>query len=217
MIKMSTEVLGKVRRQILTPSFWLRALPRLKSTYMFRADLTNHRPDTVCTPAGCDLIFPWYGTAVVSDGDEALCSRETLIAQISTGDLIGVALYEGRVVHHSLAQTRGTVVTESARGAFELQDKDAYIHYCKTSPGHRGKGLYTMMLRNMLTALAQEGYRNAYISCAQYNTASVRGILMAGFAYEYSEKALWLLSGHLRLPFKRVEPDKFTANEKAAR
>jgi ribosomal protein S18 acetylase RimI-like enzyme len=184
---------------------------------MFRADLKNYRLDTVCTPAGYDLIFPWRETAVVSDGDEALCSREALIAQMSSGDLIGVALYEGRVVHHSLAQTRGTVVTESARSAFELQDKDAYIHYCKTTPGHQGKGIYTMMLHNILTGLAQEGYRNAYISCAQHNTASARGILKAGFAYDYSEKALWMLSGHIRLAFKCTEPDNLTVSKKVAR
>jgi RimJ/RimL family protein N-acetyltransferase len=134
---------------------------------------------------------------------------------MSSGDLIGVALYENRVVHHSLAQTRGTVVTESAPRAFELQDKDAYIHYCKTTPGHQGKGIYTMMLNNILTGLAQKGYRNAYISCARHNTASVRGIRKAGFRYEYSEEALWILSGHLRLSSKRVEANKFTANERA--
>jgi hypothetical protein len=205
----------KVRRQVLTPSFWLRALPRLKSTYMFRADLTNQHPNTVCTPAGYDLIFPWCDTAVMPNCDETLCSKETLIAQMSSGDLIGVALYEGRVVHHSLAQTRGTVVTESAPRAFELQDKDVYIHYCKTTPGHQGKGIYTIMLHNILTGLAQKGYLNAYISCARHNTASVRGILKAGFRYEYSEKALWSLSGHLRLSLKRVEANKWTVNKRA--
>jgi RimJ/RimL family protein N-acetyltransferase len=195
----------RIRRDILHRSFWGSALPHLSSGYLFKFDLVGNYPELEPLLNDYEITFPWSSTALPR-GVERLGSSEEFLDRMASGDLAGFVLCQGLAVHRSFVQTAGPVATETARRAFQLKSGEAYIHYCQTVPSHRGKGLYTLMLRYILLTLRQKGFQATYISCARSNIASTRGILKAGFQFDSSERALVMLAGHLRISLKSQQP-----------
>lgn len=205
------------RSKYLITAFWKRALPRFKVAHVFRADLEQVQRTPEAVP-GYQLVFPWTPEIACDRGfqhqtaaDDVCRHSENLVAaRLHCGDLLGLALHDGKVTHRSLVQIRGTVATETARKAFTLRNKEAYIHCCDTDPGHRGKGLYSAMLKYIQAALSESGYRYTYISCSSTNMPSIRGILKAGFCYQYSERALLAFWERIRVA-KRCDEGSLSA------
>jgi RimJ/RimL family protein N-acetyltransferase len=48
-------------------------------------------------------------------------------------------------------------------------------------PEFRGKGIYTVMLRQVLSRLLEAGFGNVFIDCSRYNVPALRAHLAAGF------------------------------------
>lgn len=161
----------------------------------------------VPAPPGYELIFPWTGSGGAAEAAVCGCPWPVLLARLDEGELLGLALHGGEPVHRTLVQTRGRGSTGTGRWALPLREGEVYIHYCETDPAHRGKGLYPAMLRLAAARLAEAGYRTAYIACATDNAASVRGILKAGFRYAFTERAVVMLGGRIRLGVKRCQAE----------
>lgn len=187
--------------------FWVEALPRIGRSHLFSMDLSGSESRLPAAPEGYELVFPWTGDGRAWTGSRRVCGIpwRSLCARMRRGERLGLAMQASEPVHRALVKTRGPVAMETGRWAFSLAEGEAYIHYCETEPGHRGRGLYPAMLRLIAARLAQMGIRRAYIACATNNEASVRGIVKAGFRYAYSERALVMLWGRIRLGAKRYE------------
>jgi hypothetical protein len=146
------------------------------------------------------LVFPIdVGQLRPSMLAEAEIGLADLQARAAVGDLAGVIFSGHRVVHRSLVQTSGTVQMEGDRHAFRLAPGQTYIHYCQTSPLHRGRRLYPAMLVAIVNWLASRRHRGeSFISCRTTNRGSINGVLRAGFAYRRSSVVAGLVAGRLR-------------------
>jgi hypothetical protein len=133
---------------------------------------------------------------------------DSLNERSESGDLIGLYYWKDQVVHRSLVQTRGTARMEGDPRAFRLNGANVYIHYCYTAPQHRGKGLYSTMLRHIANANAlQTEVKEVLIACRSENHASIRGIRSAGFEYRKSSCVIGALGGRVRLRRWYLDPD----------
>ncbi|MHB1097270.1 MAG: GNAT family N-acetyltransferase [Gemmatimonadaceae bacterium] len=126
-------------------------------------------------------------------------TSSSLLSRQAAGDEIGLVVWQDQIVHRSLLQVRGTAHMEGDRNAFVLRARDRYVHSCFTSLAHRGKGVYSAMLRHILhtMSIAEPGLR-VFIACRQENAASVRAIRRAGFVYVRSSIVFGIASGRLR-------------------
>lgn len=153
--------------------------------------------DSLAVKNGYELLFP---CAIGAVGPHMFAGGESefnaLKQRVGSGDLLGVIIHHGRVVHRSLVQTAGKAAMEGDGRAITLSPGRYYIHWCETIAEQSGKGLYTSMLRSILRHFSQEeGFAEAIICCRQDNVASIRGILRSGFAYAKSSLAISLFSG----------------------
>jgi len=64
---------------------------------------------------------------------------------------------------------------------FPLTTNCGLVWNAVTLPKFRGRGLYPAMLRFISSSLFSEGIESIFISCYDYNTASIKGIKKAGF------------------------------------
>lgn len=152
------------------------------------------------TDSDVEVVFP-FETSRLSDSllQEVEITADSLQSRHLAGDEIGLVLWQNRVIHRSLLQCRGTASMEGDRNAFVLQPRERYIHSCLTSLEHRGKGLYAAMLRHILRELSiSDSGLKVFIACRQENSASVRAIQRAGFAYLKSSTVLGFASGRVR-------------------
>jgi ribosomal protein S18 acetylase RimI-like enzyme len=62
-----------------------------------------------------------------------------------------------------------------------LAPDEGYIWDCLTLPAYRGRGLYTTILRLIVNALSEQGFRRIWIGSAVSNRPSIRGFVAAGF------------------------------------
>jgi hypothetical protein len=109
--------------------------------------------------------------------------REMLVE----GQLGFYAYHEGKVVHYSWV-----IVNDGGPAKrypiwlnmvwHHLGEREAHIHNCETASLLRGCGIYPAALMRICKFLIHEkGYRAIYISVAEDNLPSVKGIVKAGF------------------------------------
>ena len=96
---------------------------------------------------------------------------------IQEGQLGFVVMRDGVPVHRSFV-LQGPRTIQIGGGPFFLSRHEALIHYCKTDPRHRGRGIYPTVLRSLMAELDAQ---RVYISCDARNMSSIRGIKKAGF------------------------------------
>jgi RimJ/RimL family protein N-acetyltransferase len=173
--------------------------------YFFRNHLFVHRTEGCLQPPTVDpeyrIEFP-FDVANLTNGELADVATDwkALNARREQGDLVGVVLWRGRIVHRSLVQTRGTAQMEGDPRAFPLARDEMYVHYCYTALDHRGKGLYPAMLHRIITCSSKSANPcEIFIACRRENTSSVRSIQRAGFRYLKSSVVLGVLAGRIRL------------------
>jgi ribosomal protein S18 acetylase RimI-like enzyme len=83
-----------------------------------------------------------------------------------------------------------------------LPDGDAYVWDCATLPQFRGRGLYTLLLREMVRTLGAEGQRRIWIGASAANAASHRAFASAGFRPAIAMTALRLAGRGLIVRFR---------------
>jgi RimJ/RimL family protein N-acetyltransferase len=71
--------------------------------------------------------------------------------------------------------------TQEGAFFFPLTTNCGLIWNAVTLPKFRGRGLYPAMLRFISSSLFSEGVESIFISCFDYNIASIKGIKKAGF------------------------------------
>lgn len=100
--------------------------------------------------------------------------------RLAQGHRVFCGLHQGRVVHfsHVCASRRALL---DVPVDLELRPDERFIYKCYTVPEARGQGIFTRMLREILTSLAREGVCNAYIDVAEGNSPSINAIQAAGF------------------------------------
>ena len=62
-----------------------------------------------------------------------------------------------------------------------MRKGECYIWDCATPPAHRGKRLYPALLAHILTTLAAEGIRRAWLGTDADNIPSQKGVALVGF------------------------------------
>src|SRR5439155_14861946 len=65
---------------------------------------------------------------------------------------------------------------------FPLGSRATLIWQVATLPEFRGRGLYHRALERMQQVLFEEGVDEIFITCADYNRPSIKGIKKAGFS-----------------------------------
>jgi ribosomal protein S18 acetylase RimI-like enzyme len=128
--------------------------------------------------------------------------------QMLTDGQMGFYVYlEGKVVHHSWVILNQSPVPKKCLVWLDLAwhnlfDGEAHIHNCETAGDVRGRGIYPFVLTSISQFLFHEkGCRTIFISVAEDNLSSIRGIEKAGFMPAESVEILNLLG--LPLRFRR--------------
>lgn len=103
--------------------------------------------------------------------------------------LFVVADDDDEVLHHTFVQFESRY-----RQLLDLDDAEPMFTNCWTSPKARGHKLYPATLRYGCGELSKRGHRIATVTCAPDNTASIRGILHAGFTQVTTITSLVFLS-----------------------
>ena len=154
------------------------------------------------------LIYPCPKRSLTPDMLAAIgLDQRSLDYRLEAGDNLGVILYEDRIAHRSLVQTRGFAAMEGDTRAIRLLPGQIYVHYCETVTDQRGRGLYSTMLKAIISATLNEANVNEIlIACHQGNVSSIRGILRAGFTYKRSSIAISAFRGQLRYSYWYSEP-----------
>lgn len=125
---------------------------------------------------------------------------ETIKSIAELGHFIGIISWHGKIVHRSIVQIRGIASMEGDRHAFSLNPNEMYVHSCYTSSDHRGQGLYTAILHQIIKfALLPEKPTKIFIACRRENFSSVRGIQRSGFKYLKSSAVIGAVAGRVRL------------------
>ena len=85
-------------------------------------------------------------------------------------------------IHHSLV-FRNDSDAEVQKEHINIPAHTAWIHYCNTAVGHRGKGIYPYVINYIAKALTDSGngMDRIIIDTEQKNIPSQKGIIKAGF------------------------------------
>jgi GNAT superfamily N-acetyltransferase len=100
--------------------------------------------------------------------------------------------HEGRLIHYGwLTLSAAKSLLPEVQATYEYPQGSAVLWDFYTDPAHRGKGLYSRSLRQMLRdATASEGTEFVYIAVLADNTASRKVIEKAGFEH-HASIVLW--------------------------
>ncbi len=96
---------------------------------------------------------------------------------LSKGARLWVGMIEGELA--IVSHNRDT--TQEGAFFFPLTTNCGLIWNAVTLPKFRGRGLYPAMLRFISSSLFSEGVESIFISCYDYNIASIKGIKKAGY------------------------------------
>lgn len=91
-----------------------------------------------------------------------------------------LGLCGGEVVCYGWVSFAETPLGE-VNAVFHPPPGEAYIWDCATLPAHRGRGLFTLLLRSVLADLALEGVPRAWMANRHSNTPARRAAARAGF------------------------------------
>ena len=99
---------------------------------------------------------------------------------LESGDSGYYAYSKGTVRHRSWVKSGPGTAGCGLCVKFKLKDEDVYVHYCKTEPSARGKGIYSAVL-SRITYDMHAMNKTVYIATIESNPASIKGIEKAGF------------------------------------
>jgi RimJ/RimL family protein N-acetyltransferase len=119
---------------------------------------------------------------------------------LSRGDRGWYVYRGGQVVHRSWARCGpASVPLWHTWGELRLELGEACIHFCETTSAARGQGIYRSVIARIALTLREEGTRTVWIYTTADNSASRRGIEMAGFVEDrYVEIAVRFGIGTVR-------------------
>jgi len=108
------------------------------------------------------------------------CSRLHVEERLQRGTRCFTASIDGDIAAYGWVSPGSELIGELER-QIHLGPREAYIWDCLTLPNHRGRGLYTGLLRLMVATLSEEGFGRIWIGAALSNRPSIRGFEEAGF------------------------------------
>lgn len=122
-------------------------------------------------------------TKLIDDGyDLSVCPflKDAVYGVGKGGAAVLLVFSDKTLIHASMTVYNGTACVD--RAAIKAAPSGAgYIGPCYTDPAQRGRGIYPYVLGKACAFLRSKGKRTAVISTKETNSASVKGILKAGF------------------------------------
>lgn len=158
---------------------WWRALYRSNRGRLWAFELAAPVPPP---PAPAGYTFRPVAPAEAAELARALDGSASAVARrLAAGQRCFAAwAAEDGIAAYCWVATAPVPIAE-LEGWAEPGPGEAYIFECATRPAHRGRGLYSALLRQVLAALGRAGLRRAWIGADRANVASQRGIERAGF------------------------------------
>lgn len=141
--------------------------------------------------------------------------EDEVLRRFARGCRVIAAWHGEEIASYCWISTQREHVGELARD-FVLPPGESYIWDCATMPEHRGRGLYTLLLREIARVLAASGQRRVWIGASTTNRASNKTFANVGFRPAISVVALRLAGRGLLLRV-RGAPDADEAFVDAAR
>lgn len=146
--------------------------------------------------------------------DNAICIDKPSVVSLfrqflSTGDWGYFAYLNGQIIHRSWVKfTSHKPYTWDSFGMIKLSEKQALIHFCRTSKVARGMGAYSSVLIKAIQDCYSVGINEIFIATTGSNIASIKGIIKAGF-FEVERKKIFVLFGiHFYWPRKEWQINK---------
>lgn len=136
-------------------------------------------PEVPELPADVDLIHVKKGDPAAEEVAKAL-DHSLAKRRFERGEVCFAALHEGKIVSYCW-MAQGKIGIEELDLAVSTLPDEVYLYDAFTLPPWRGRGLYPVILREMLLYAGRNGFSRALIFVAAGNTASRRGVLKAGF------------------------------------
>jgi ribosomal protein S18 acetylase RimI-like enzyme len=141
--------------------------------------------------------------------------EDEVLGRLARGCRVIAAWQGDEIASYCWISTQREHVGELARD-FVLPPGESYVWDCATVPAHRGRGLYTVLLRETARALAASGQRRIWIGASSTNRASNRTFANVGFRPAVSVVALRVAGRGLLLRVREA-PDADEALVDAAR
>lgn len=101
--------------------------------------------------------------------------------RFNRGDRCFVAFSEGVPCHFSWVRMLGVMAISSANKSFSLDTNQSWIFDCRTNESYRGLSIYPQVISRISNDLLENGMTSVMIDATKDNSASVNGILKAGF------------------------------------
>lgn len=103
---------------------------------------------------------------------------------LQNGDWGIYACVEGKVVGHAWAVVNSGQSSKRIDGYMDVNQNEAFIHYCNVSEEYRGKNIFPLMISELSKQLFyKNNLRKILIDSNIKNQASMRGIEKAGFKF----------------------------------
>jgi L-amino acid N-acyltransferase YncA len=174
------KILSKIRSRIRAG---LRCLSRGFYKRIELVILVAECPDPASEGSGSTRPAPGYRTAealrtLMQAGhawrDEEMKRRERL------GDRCFVVMDSHRCVHYSWMTLEKRECVDIGY-EIKLNEKDAWVYDCYTSPTHRGRSLFPKVLRSMLEEFGRRGGKRIWVDIFASNRSSLQAAAKAGF------------------------------------
>ncbi len=101
--------------------------------------------------------------------------------RFNRGDRCFVAVADGVPCHFTWIRMQGVMSISSANKSFTLSDHQVWVFDCRTNENYRGLSIYPHVISTISNDLLKSGVTSVMIDATKDNTASVNGILKAGF------------------------------------
>ena len=107
------------------------------------------------------------------------------------------------LVHYSWVQSSGWHQILPAGRWFRIRNDEIWIFHCRTVERTRGRGIYSAVLRQIMSDSLQANKKRAIIYTSSENISSQRGIQKAGFTLTGEYRAMnlygiWMPISHLK-------------------
>ena len=117
------------------------------------------------------------------------------------GDTGYFAYLKGKCVHRSWVVNMPTKVHLHPMLPRQLNEREAFIHYCETAPHARGRNIYPAVLSKIAEDFKKDG-RTLMISANAKNSSSIKGIVKSGFREKERTRIIVLFGIKFKKSFK---------------
>ena len=169
---------GRLEKTWSRVNDWLGVETRAMYLYRLEANAWKEQGCGVGSCAQWSLLrpeeIPLLGPLSESDlGQAAL--------RLKRGDRCYVARLDGKLAHHTWAQTSGLHPITEAGVERPVESGEFWIYHAHTAEWARGRRLYPTALSRILCDHFRDGFKTAWVYTQDFNTISQKGIERSQF------------------------------------